>query len=160
MSVVINQLNNLERSAATMDHRKMAVDYFNSTWDLMDRADRSEEDTLKMIHMAHASRYQWGEAGTPLEWSRGEWQISRVYALAGMGESALYHGQHALKYCLDNNIGDFDLAFAYEVIARAYALPGKDTEKEAYVERAKEESMGIAEQDDLEYFLSELETIL
>ena len=77
-----------------------------------------------------------------------------------MGESALYHGQHALKYCLDNNIGDFDLAIAYEAVARAYALPGKDTEKEAYVERAKEESMGIAEQDDLEYFLSELETIL
>jgi len=41
-----------------MNHRKMAVDYFNSTWDLMNRADRSEEDTLKMIHMAHASRYQ------------------------------------------------------------------------------------------------------
>lgn len=142
-----------------MEHKKMAVDCFNGTWDLIDKADRDEADTLKMIHMAHASRYHWGEIGTPLEWSRGEWQISRVYALAGLGESALYHGKHALKYCLENSIGDFDLAFAYEAIARAYSVLANDAEKQTYKLKAEEASKGIEKKENLDYFLSELATI-
>lgn len=142
-----------------MEHKKMAVDCFNSTWDLIDKADRDEADTLKMIHMAHASRYHWGEIGTPLEWSRGEWQISRVYALAGLGESALYHGKHALNYCLENSIGDFDLAFAYEAIARAYSVLANDAEKQTYKLKAEEASKGIEKNENLDYFLSELVTI-
>jgi hypothetical protein len=139
-----------------MDNKKLAVDCFNGTWDLIDKTDRSETDTLKMIHMAHTSRYHWGEIGTPLEWSRGEWQISRVYSLANLGESALYHGRHALNYCLENNIGDFDLAFAYEAIARAYAVLGNDSEKEVYFEKAKEASKNIVKESDRDYFMSEL----
>ena len=142
-----------------MEHKKIAVDCFNGTWDLIDKKDRSETDTLKMIHMAHASRHHWGEVGTPLEWSRSEWQISRVYALAKMGESALYHGKQALKYCLENNIGDFDLAFAYETIARSYAVLSNEQEKQVYIEKAKEASKGIEKKDNLDYFLSELATI-
>lgn len=142
-----------------MEHKKMAVDCFNGTWDLIDKADRDEADTLKMIHMAHASRYHWGEIGTPLQWSRGEWQISRVYALAGLGESALYHGKHALKYCLENSIGDFDLAFAYEAIARAYSVLANDAEKQTYKLKAEEASKGIEKKENLDYFLSELATI-
>lgn len=142
-----------------MEHKKIAVDCFNGTWDLIDKADRDEADTLKMIHMAHASRYHWGEIGTPLQWSRGEWQISRVYALAGMGESALYHGKHALKYCLENSIGDFDLAFAYEAIARAYSVLANDAEKQTYKLKAEEASKGIEKKENLDYFLSELATI-
>lgn len=142
-----------------MEHKKIAVDCFNGTWDLIDKADRDEADTLKMIHMAHASRYHWGEIGTPLQWSRGEWQISRVYALAGMGESALYHGKHALKYCLENSIGDFDLAFAYEAIARAYSVLANDAEKQTYKLKAEEASKGIEKKENLDYFLTELATI-
>lgn len=142
-----------------MEHKKIAMDCFNGTWDIIDLKERSEADVLKMIHMAHASRYHWGEIGTPLEWSRGEWQISRVYALAKMGESALYHGKHALKYCLDHEIGDFDLAFAYETIARAYGIIGDANQKEAYILMANEASLNIEKKEDLEYFLSELATV-
>lgn len=142
-----------------MDNKKLAVEYFNGTWDLIEKTERNEADTLKMIHMAHASRHHWGEIGSPLEWSRGEWQISRVYSLANLGESALYHGLHALKYCLENDIGDFDLAFAYEAIARAYAVLGNDIEKQNYLAKAKDASLGIAKQTDIEYFMSELGTI-
>lgn len=142
-----------------MEHKKIAIDCFNGTWDLIDLKDRTEADLLKMIHMAHASRYHWGEIGTPLEWSRGEWQISRVYALAKMGESALYHGNHALKYCLDNAIDDFDLAFAYETIARAYSVLKDNAQKQAFIDKAREASDSIEQQEDKDYFLSELATI-
>lgn len=76
-----------------------------------------------------------------------------------MGESALYHGQHALRSCLDNNIGDFDLAFANESTARAYAVLGNDVEKQAYIHKAKEASKGSEKQEDFDYVMSELATI-
>lgn len=142
-----------------MEHREIAVKCFNSTWDLIDKKDRTEEEVLQMIHMAHASRYHWGEIGTPVNFTRGEWQISRVYALAGMGESALYHAKHALKFCVDHNIGDFDLAFAYESLARAYSILGLQTEKEVEIARAKEAAEQIAKKEDKDYFLSELASI-
>lgn len=142
------------------NHKALAVSCFNSVWDLIDKIDRTDDDNLKMIHMAHTSRYHWGEIGTPLEFSRGEWQISRVYSLLGHGESALYHGKQALKYCIDHQIGDFDLAFAYEAIARAYNVLGNELEKNATIDLAIQASNQIVKQEDKTYFDSELKTIL
>lgn len=142
-----------------MEHRELAVKCFNKTWDLIDKENKTDDEILNMIHMAHTSRYHWGEIGTPLEFSRGEWQISRVYALAGLGESALYHGKHALRYCLENGIGDFDLAFAYESIARAYSVLHDELKKQSALEKAMSASMEIKKMEDKDYFLSELSTI-
>ena len=68
-------------------HREEAVKCFNGTWDLIDNKNRTHADDVNMIHMAHASRYHWGQIGTALEFSRGEWQISRVYSLLRMGRA-------------------------------------------------------------------------
>ena len=62
-------------------HKKFAVDLFNLVWDLLDNGERTMEEDDRMLHAAHASRFHWGEIGTPLEFERGEWQISRVYAV-------------------------------------------------------------------------------
>lgn len=141
------------------NHKALAVSCFNSVWDLIDKVNCSDDDNLKMIHMAHTSRFHWGEIGTPLEFSRGEWQISRVYSLVGLGESALYHGKQALKYCLEHQIGNFDLAFAYEAIARAYNVLGNVVERNVTIEKAIQASYDIAKQGDRTYFDSELKTI-
>lgn len=140
-------------------HRKFAVNCFNGTWDLLEKADRSPEDDAGMIHMAHASRYHWGQIGTPLNFARGDWQISRVYAVLGQGENALAYAQSCLQLCTDNQIGDFDLAFAYEAAARAFAILGDAEMKEKHLTLAKEAGEAIAKEDDKKYFLSELETI-
>ncbi len=66
-----------------------------------------------MIHAAHASRYHWGIAGEVIHRQRGEWQISRVYAVANRSHSCHYHAQRCLEITLENAIGGFDLAFAY-----------------------------------------------
>ena len=42
-----------------------------------------------MLHAAHASRFHWGEVGEPVNFARGEWQISRVYAVLGRPEPAI-----------------------------------------------------------------------
>ncbi|TMW72053.1 hypothetical protein [Alteribacter natronophilus] len=148
-----------QKMTASEWHRKQAARSFNATWDLIEKQDRTPDDDLQMIHTAHASRFHWGEIGTPLEFTRGEWQLSRVYALTGMGESALYHARHALEICLDHRIGDFDLAFAYEAMARACSTAGDRKRMKKYIAKAEEAAGKIEKQEDRDYFLSELATI-
>jgi hypothetical protein len=140
-------------------HQKLAMDTFNKTWDLLDKTNRSEAENVEMIYTAHASRYHWGQVGTPLEFQRGEWQISRVYAVLGMSESALYHAEIALKTCEEKDIGDFDLAFAYEALTRAYSIMKNASGKEKNLALAKEAGKKITDEENRDYFLNELETI-
>ena len=141
------------------DHRQLAVDLFNHTWELLDKADRTQADVDEMIHAAHASRYHWSQAGTALHLARGEWQISRVYSVLKRGEPALYHARRSLEICRDNGFGDFDLAFAFEAQARAASIAGDRQAAAEYHLLAKEAGEQIAEQDDKDYFSAELETI-
>jgi hypothetical protein len=140
-------------------HKKMAAGLFNLTWDLLDKEERTQEEIDKMIHAAHASRFHWGEIGEPLHFGRGEWQIARVYAVLNMPEPALYHAQRCLQICQENQIGDFDLAFAYEAVARAHASTGNTEECQKYIELAKKAGEAIEEEGNKDYFFSELETI-
>lgn len=140
-------------------HKKLAVDCFNSAWDLMDIKKRTEEEVNLMINTAHASLYHWKQIGEPLNFARGEWQVSRIYSLAGHGSSALFHGKNSLKYCKENAIGDFDLSFAYEAIARAYSLLGNEENKVKYIELTKESAALIEDNDNKNYLISELNTI-
>ena len=140
-------------------HRKFAVECFNRTWDLIDKADRSQKEDLKMVHTAHASRYHWGEIGTPLEFARGDWQISRVYAILGDGAPARKYAKESLQHCLKNNIKDFDLAFAYEALARASFLLQDEDGYQQYFALAGEAAEGIKQKDNRDYFLTELNSI-
>lgn len=141
------------------ENKRFAVAMFNLTWSLLDKKDRTQEDDDKMIHAAHASRFHWGEIGTPLEFERGEWQISRVYSVLKRSEPALYHASRCLEICQKNNIGDFDIAFAYEGTARAHAVSGRESECERYLELAKAAGEQIKGKGNREYFFSELKTI-
>lgn len=137
-------------------HKQQAVAAFNGTWDLIDKTERTAEELRQMIHMAHASRFHWGHAGKEAQWATGEWQISRVYALAGLGESALFHGEADLAYCEQGSLTPFDYTFAYEAIARAHHVLGNPEEKAYYLEKAKTMAAGIADENNRNYALSEL----
>jgi len=72
-------------------HRKLAVQFFNLVWSLLDKPMLTAEEEEEMIHATHASRYHWGVVGTDKERSIGEWQISRVYADLNRAEPAIHH---------------------------------------------------------------------
>jgi hypothetical protein len=141
-------------------HKKIAAQTFNQTWDLMDKQDRTQEEIDQMIHAAHASRYHWEIIGEPVNLARGEWQISRVYATLNRPEPCLYHADRCLKITLENDLKDFDLAFAYEAMARAYHIAGDEVETAKYITHAKEAGALIEDQGNQKYFFSELSTIL
>ena len=141
------------------EHRKLAIGLFNLTWGLLDKKDRTKEEDDKMIHAAHASRFHWGEAGTPLELERGEQQISRVYSVLKRSEPAIYHAKRCLEICKTQGISDFDIAFGYEALARAYAVAGLKAQCEETLELARKAGLQIKKEEDRNYFLSELKTI-
>lgn len=141
------------------DRRQLAVDLFNHVWTLLERSDRSALEDDEMLHAAHASRYHWGEVGEPVNLARGEWQCSRVYAVLGRSEPALWHARRCLSLCEEHGIGDFDLAFAHEAIARALRVAGEHAGADESVARAREAATSIAEEDDRELLLSDLATI-
>ena len=148
-----------EKKPTPEERKKLGIRLFNLTWSLMDKKDRTKEDVDKMIHAAHASRFHWGEVGTPIEFERGEWQISRVYSVLRRSEPALYHAKRCLEICKDNNIGDWDIAFAYEAVARAHATAGSKIECQNFLKLAKEAGEQIKKKEDKEYLFSELKNI-
>lgn len=141
------------------DERALAANLFNGVWELLETADRTAEDDDRMLHMAHASRYHWGQVGSARNLARGEWQCSRVYAVLGRPEPALHHARRVLEICEAHGIADFDIAFAYEALARAHAIAGDAVTARRMTERALASVDGIAEDEDRALVLADLATI-
>ncbi|MFW9930588.1 MAG: hypothetical protein ACFFD1_14460 [Candidatus Thorarchaeota archaeon] len=139
-------------------HKDIAVKCFNKTWDYIDMNQRTTEDDQTMIQLAHTSRYHWGVVGKPDNWCVGDWQISRVYALLKQPELSLKFAQSSLKICLDNGIKDYQLASAYEGIAKAYSLIDKVKSRE-YIAKAKKAVENIKDPEDKKLILSQIDEI-
>lgn len=140
-------------------HKVFAIACFNEAWELMDKKDRTIQESMNMIHLAHASRYHWGVIGTPLNVARGDWQISRVYALLDQKDHALRYATSSLNLCLEHGIGGFDLAFGYEAVARSYGILGDEKNMIMFKEKAIETAMTIEYKGDRQYVLGEIDTI-
>lgn len=118
----------VELDAAT--HRQLGVDLFNSTWALIEKADRTPIESDEMIHRAHASRWHWARAAgvKTVNYARGEYLCSRVYATLGRAEPAAWHARRCLE--IVESIGEadgresWDIAGAYEAMARAAHVAG------------------------------------
>jgi DNA-binding transcriptional MerR regulator len=144
---------------ATTDERRQAIDLFNGVWRLLEKENRTIEDDDTMLHMAHASRYHWGQVGAPVNLSRGEWQVSRVYSVLGRPEPAMYHARRGLEIIRANGIADWDLAFAYEALARASAVAGDKEQARVWTEQALAAAEDIADPEDREPVITDLESI-
>jgi tetratricopeptide (TPR) repeat protein len=148
-------------TGSVTDEKLLAAQLFNQTWLLLEQEGRTTAGEDRMIHTAHASRYHWGQVteATPAHLARGEWLISRVYAVLGRAEPALHHARRVLDLCQEHSIGDFDLAFAYEALARAHAVAGDTGRARDYTDQALAAAEDIADSEDRDLVLADLETI-
>jgi hypothetical protein len=144
-----------EPSAADV-HQRLAKDLFNRVWDLLEKENRTREEDETMLNAAHASRFHWGEVGQPVNLARGDWQISRVNAVLGRVDAAAHHARSSLEILQENGIGDWDLAFAYEALARAAALSGDSTEFDQWMAKAHEAAADIADEEDRALVVADL----
>ncbi|MHA1497463.1 MAG: hypothetical protein ACTSRT_07925 [Promethearchaeota archaeon] len=142
-------------------HEKMAKSSFNTVWNYLDKKDRTTEDDEEMVNAVHASLHHWRilvnhGKGEVVNIQRGEWIISRVYTVLERLDPALNHAKTCLKITLNNNIGDFDLAFGYEAMARASALSGNKDDYTKYYKLADDAGNKISNKEDKEYFFKDL----
>jgi DNA-binding transcriptional MerR regulator len=151
----------MDTPVEAIDHRRLGVDLFNKTWTLMEKEDRTLEETDEMLHCAHASSYHWMQVGTQANRARSEWQCSRVYTVLGRGEPALYHARRCLEICeaSPEALADWDLPFAYEALARAHAVAGDSAESELCLAQARELGATIEGQEEREILEADLATV-
>jgi DNA-binding transcriptional MerR regulator len=139
--------------------RQLAADLFNHVWTLLEAPQRTPDEDDEMLHAAHASRHHWGVVGQPVNRARGEWQCSRVYAVLHRAEPALWHANRCDALCEEHGIGDFDIAFAWEAVARAESVKGDYRAATEALSKARALATAITEQEDRELLESDLATI-
>ena len=142
-------------------HRRLGVALFNHVWTLLEQPDRSAAQTDEMLHAAHASRFHWSRAdgSEPVNLARGEWQCSRVYAVIGRGEPAVWHGKRCLAILEAAGVTGWDVAAAYEALARAYAVAGDLTTAAGWKTGAVAALDDIEDKDDREIVENDIATL-
>ncbi|MDE0633386.1 MAG: hypothetical protein OXH73_17905 [Caldilineaceae bacterium] len=137
-------------------HRWFGIDLNNSTMDALDAGLVTPESCEPYIHAAHASCYHWMQVGTVANHGRGEFAVASVYAAAGLGEAALRHARRYLALIEANpdELEDWDKAFAYDALARAYATAGDAAAAREARNQAQAAGDAIADKEDREAFLN------
>jgi tetratricopeptide (TPR) repeat protein len=108
-------------------HRWFAVELNNQAWDLLEKIDRSADDTERMIHAAHAACFHWLQVGNLLNHLRAQNLLATVYARAGHAEAAVRHAEKclALSHEAGAQQSPFDLATVHGCLAAAYRVAGR-----------------------------------
>jgi hypothetical protein len=147
----------------TSPERQLGVELYNSSWALMERPDRTPEADDELVHHVHASMFHWLQAPEcePKHRARGEWLCSRAYALLRRAEPAMHHARRCLELCEQHadNVEDWDLAFAYEALARAWRVAGDHGKAAEFMQLANAAGEKIADPEDRELLRADLATI-
>ena len=130
------------------------------TWNLLGKEDRNEQDDVRMVNFAQASLYHWRKSHKyePVNEQRGQWMLSRVYAVLDKGKEALSFANEASRLTNEQDLKDFDQAYSYEALARANAALGNKKECVKWLEKAQNAATLIKREEDKKYFISDLES--
>ena len=145
-----------DHAAERAEHEAFARQANRETWDWLARDDRTEADDERMIHAAHASAFHWAAVGGAQASTRADWLLSHVYAVVGHAEPALRYARQCLATCEREGIGDFDLAYAYEAMARASAADHDEPAAKEWRTKAAEAGAAIADGENRQLFLADL----
>ena len=69
----------------------------NSTWELLDGRQLTDDEADDLLGRAYAATYHWrrAEGATAVNAARGSWLVSRCHAVLGQGELALHHARRS-----------------------------------------------------------------
>lgn len=137
--------------------RYFAVQLNHRVWELLEKPERNRQDDELMVLAAYASYYHWLQVGTAVHRQRAEWLIGRVFIVLGNAKQALHHAQRCLEMTQKHAelMADFDVAFAYEGIARANAAAGNPDEALKYAKLAEQAGQAIVDEEDRRIFFDD-----
>jgi len=139
-------------------HLEFAKNTNHRAWELLDKKGRTPGENQEMLVAAFASLYHWEQIGTTANTQRGYWMLSRVYLSLKKAADALEWAKKCLEItdAAPAEMEDFDLAFAEEGLARAYALAGDHNQARNHYERAVDLGNQIEDPEDKEIFIKDL----
>lgn len=145
----------------TLDHKFIAIELNQRTWALLDKESRSAEENDEILHVAHASLWHWLQVGKKVDHQRGLWLVGRVHVSLGNTEAAMRYARQTmdLTKAHQEEMADFDHAYASELMARAMLLAGEEHEAAALFERAARLGQLIDGEQNRKIFFSDLEAI-
>ncbi len=117
-------------------HQYFAAKLNNKVWDLLQKENRTEQETADMENSAHASMYHWKQLKNPVDEQRGMWLLSRVYAAQNKAKRALSYAKKCVDLAKKHPSVEFNIAFAYEAMGRAFLANHNLDEAHCYKELA------------------------
>lgn len=134
-----------------------AKQFNGKTWELLDKRERTLEENEWLVDYAHASLAHWRAAGTGVHLQRGMWMLARVNTVLGNTQLALQYAGRCLELTrqYQDQLADFDFAFAYECMARTQALAGNRAEAQKYIELADKAGAVIEDEEDRQIFFDD-----
>ena len=141
-------------------HREFAKQANGRVWQLLGMADRAPSDDDEMVEAAYASLYHWRMLGKEVNRQRGEWLIAHMHTVLGEPGPALKHADACLTLAsrFREAMQDFDIAYAYEGIARALALNRQVGQAKKYLGLAEDSGGKISDPEDKQIFVGDLES--
>jgi uncharacterized protein YndB with AHSA1/START domain len=144
---------------ATVDgdwHRAQAISANAESWDLLAIPERTADDDTALVTCAYASAYHWARATgrTPANAARADYLIAKALLATRQPAAALIHAESSLAACRQHSLADFDLAYAFEIRARALYALGRTGEAEA--DWAAALAVPIADAEDADWFASDI----
>lgn len=116
--------------------RTLAATSHNLMMELYERQTLNNHERQFMLHAAQKSRYFWGIAGTWLEAERAEYRLALCHLREQNYDQAQKHAAECLRLCQENNADNFELFFAFEVVARTERAKGNVAKSKANVDEA------------------------
>ena len=109
-----------------------------------------------MLQAAYTSLYHWSKVSTGVHLQRAYWLLTKVSISLGNASDAVDKAvkcQEMTEKHLDE-MKDFDLAFAKEILARAYTISGDLKLAQKLYQKAKELSQAIQDSRAIREFIS------
>ena len=140
-------------------HREFAKKTNHRVWELLEKKDRSPEEDEDMLQAAMTSLYHWKQVGTAVNDQRGRWILSHVYVALDKPQDAIKQAEKCqqITQSYPEEMEDFDLAFAQEGLARAYAISGDLERAKKHHQLASDLGEVIKDPDDKEVFLGDFQ---
>lgn len=141
-------------------HHALGIALNGQVWNLLEKKDRNPSEDSNMIAFAKGSLYHWYHSPEfkPENAQRGEWMISRVYAVLNRPVKALEHANICHELTEKHDLKGFDLVYSFEALARAHAISGNEEEFKKYHELALNTTQMVEEKEDRDFLISDLES--
>ena len=140
-------------------HRRLAVDFYNVTWALIEKRNRTEDEDVEMIASTFASLVHWRKVGNAQNHAISDWQVSRVYAVLHKPADSMKFAKRALAICEANMVESWCTAFAHEAIARAAAIAGDEATAKKHLKIAVDIGNTVTDKEDRDILFKDLATV-